>query len=107
MTPPSPAPGLRQRGGKRNENAPSPSPGPEQPPQQSGVSSKSRKQPAAKKSEWDYNLAIVIMTILAFATRFWKLSYPDQVVFDEVHFGKVGLTYPVKKGARAEHSFFF
>lgn len=27
------------------------------------------------------------MTALAFATRFWGISHPDSVVFDEVHFG--------------------
>ena len=43
-----------------------------------------------KKSEWDYWLAIVILTVLAFATRFYRIDYPNEVVFDEVHFGKVG-----------------
>lgn len=43
----------------------------------------------AKKSEWDYWLAIVILTVLAFATRFYRIDYPNEVVFDEVHFGKV------------------
>lgn len=41
------------------------------------------------KSEWDYKLAIVILTILAFVTRFYGITHPNQVVFDEVHFGKV------------------
>ena len=39
--------------------------------------------------EWDYKLGVTIITILAFVTRFWGISHPDQVVFDEVHFGKV------------------
>jgi dolichyl-phosphate-mannose-protein mannosyltransferase len=39
--------------------------------------------------EWDYKLAITIFTILAFITRFWGISHPNEVVFDEVHFGKV------------------
>lgn len=43
----------------------------------------------AVKSEWDYKLGFTIITILAFLTRFWGISHPDQVVFDEVHFGKV------------------
>jgi dolichyl-phosphate-mannose-protein mannosyltransferase len=42
------------------------------------------------KSEWDYKLAIVVLTILAFVTRFYGITHPNQVVFDEVHFGKVG-----------------
>ena len=40
-------------------------------------------------SQWDYKLAITIITLLAFATRFWGISHPNEVVFDEVHFGKV------------------
>lgn len=41
------------------------------------------------QNDWDYKLALVIITALAFLTRFWGISHPDQVVFDEVHFGKV------------------
>lgn len=47
---------------------------------------------AAKETvqrEWDYKLALAVITILAFVTRFWGISHPNQVVFDEVHFGKV------------------
>lgn len=40
-------------------------------------------------SEWDYKLALAVITILAFVTRFWGISHPNEVVFDEVHFGKV------------------
>ena len=39
--------------------------------------------------DWDYKIAFTVITILAFITRFWGISHPDQVVFDEVHFGKV------------------
>lgn len=28
-----------------------------------------------------------LLTILAFIVRFYKIGHPDQVVFDEVHFG--------------------
>lgn len=48
----------------------------------------SAKQGAAK--EWDYKIAIAVITLLAFATRFTGISHPNEVVFDEVHFGKVG-----------------
>jgi len=49
-----------------------------------------------KKSgvEWDYRIAITVITFLAFLTRFWGISHPNEVVFDEVHFGKVGLRAP-------------
>jgi dolichyl-phosphate-mannose-protein mannosyltransferase len=40
-------------------------------------------------SEWDYKIALAIITVLAFVTRFWGISHPNEVVFDEVHFGKV------------------
>lgn len=37
----------------------------------------------------EYKLALFVITVLAFVTRFIGLSHPDEVVFDEVHFGKV------------------
>ncbi|RMD44166.1 hypothetical protein DV735_g953, partial [Chaetothyriales sp. CBS 134920] len=43
--------------------------------------------------EWDYKLALGIITTLAFATRFFGISHPDEVVFDEVHFGKFASYY--------------
>lgn len=39
-----------------------------------------------------HKLALFVVTVAAFITRFWKINHPNQVVFDEVHFGKVGLT---------------
>lgn len=48
-----------------------------------------RNAPKAVKSQWDYKLALLIITVLAFVTRFWGITHPNQVVFDEVHFGKV------------------
>ncbi|KAK0122245.1 hypothetical protein ONS95_010496 [Cadophora gregata] len=44
-------------------------------------------------AEWDYRIAITIITILAFITRFWGISHPNEVVFDEVHFGKFASYY--------------
>lgn len=43
----------------------------------------------AESPQMGYKVALAIITILAFATRFYGLGHPDQVVFDEVHFGKV------------------
>lgn len=40
-------------------------------------------------SDWDYKLGLFVITILSFVTRFWGISHPNEVVFDEVHFGKV------------------
>lgn len=51
----------------------------------------SQTQEPQPKAEWDYRIACAIITIAAFVTRFWHIGHPDQVVFDEVHFGKVQL----------------
>jgi len=45
----------------------------------------------AVTSEWDYKLVLAVITVLAFVTRFWGITHPNQVVFDEVHFGKVSV----------------
>ncbi|KAI9694461.1 MAG: hypothetical protein M1822_000077 [Bathelium mastoideum] len=44
-------------------------------------------------SDWDYKIALVVITILALATRFYGITHPNQVVFDEVHFGKFASLY--------------
>lgn len=36
---------------------------------------------------------LALLTLLAFALRFYKINHPDQVVFDEVHFGKFASYY--------------
>jgi dolichyl-phosphate-mannose-protein mannosyltransferase len=56
------------------------------------------KEPAV---EWDYRIALTVITILAFVTRFWGISHPNEVVFDEVHFGKVMITLPNAHGPKA------
>ncbi|KAH9971690.1 glycosyltransferase family 39 protein [Lactifluus volemus] len=38
-----------------------------------------------------------VLTILAFALRFYKINHPDQVVFDEVHFGKFAAYYILRE----------
>jgi dolichyl-phosphate-mannose-protein mannosyltransferase len=48
----------------------------------------------AASNDWDYKLALAVITLLAFATRFYAITHPNQVVFDEVHFGKVRLSKP-------------
>lgn len=44
-------------------------------------------------SERDYKAVFAVITLLAFVTRFWGISHPNEVVFDEVHFGKVRLLH--------------
>ncbi|KAI6952665.1 hypothetical protein KC355_g13931, partial [Hortaea werneckii] len=51
------------------------------------------KTGGASKSDWDFKVALGVITALAFLTRFWGISHPDQVVFDEVHFGKFASYY--------------
>lgn len=46
----------------------------------------------SKTAEWDFRIALAVITLLAFLTRFWGISHPNEVVFDEVHFGKVSNT---------------
>jgi dolichyl-phosphate-mannose-protein mannosyltransferase len=43
----------------------------------------------AAVSQWEYKAALAVITLLSFLTRFWGISHPNEVVFDEVHFGKV------------------
>lgn len=54
----------------------------------------------ASSSVKTYKIMRVILTALAFITRFYKLYHPSEVVFDEVHFGKFASHY-------LEHEFFF
>lgn len=46
------------------------------------------KAPSAS-NDIEYKVALAVITVMAFVTRFWGISHPDEVVFDEVHFGKV------------------
>ncbi|KAL2018932.1 hypothetical protein VTK56DRAFT_10226 [Thermocarpiscus australiensis] len=50
------------------------------------------KAPSAA-SERDYKIVFALITALAVLTRFWGISHPNEVVFDEVHFGKFASYY--------------
>jgi len=84
----SPPPTLKQRGASKKRGTT---------PGANGVADKTddvlaqvqQQTKAAVKNEWDFKLAFGIITVLAFITRFYGISHPNQVVFDEVHFGKV------------------
>lgn len=83
----SPA-GVRQRGGKKGVTDPDASTRIHDAADDAVNQFKGNtKEPVQK--EWDYKLALAVITVLAFITRFWGISHPNQVVFDEVHFGKV------------------
>lgn len=79
---PSPSPSLRKRGAKQSPES--------EPATDASFSSGQGKMVEKRQSEWDYRIALIIVTALAFITRFYKISHPAEVVFDEVHFGKVG-----------------
>ncbi|KAI0057255.1 glycosyltransferase family 39 protein [Artomyces pyxidatus] len=42
-------------------------------------------------------ITVGVLTALAFALRFYKINHPDQVVFDEVHFGKFASYYILRE----------
>lgn len=85
----SPATTVRQRGGQSTKKAAS-APPPTRDGQQLDDLVKPDKRKAGIGSEWDYKLGLAVITTLAFITRFWGIGHPNEVVFDEVHFGKVG-----------------
>ncbi|KAI8905429.1 Dolichyl-phosphate-mannose-protein mannosyltransferase-domain-containing protein [Gorgonomyces haynaldii] len=49
--------------------------------------------PKKKESQLGFRIAFVIVTLLSIVTRVWMLHHPDEVVFDEVHFGKFASYY--------------
>ncbi|KAI0593884.1 dolichyl-phosphate-mannose-proteinmannosyltransferase [Biscogniauxia sp. FL1348] len=61
---------------------------------------KPSKKTAGSNSELNYRIAFAVITVLAFISRFWGISHPNEVVFDEVHFGKFASYY-------LEHTYFF
>lgn len=80
---------LRKRGGKKEAGVDNASP---------SVAGQGGSVAPKPQSEWNYRLAMAILTVLAFVTRFYKISYPDEVIFDEVHFGKVWLSNKLSGG---------
>ncbi|KAL7935352.1 glycosyltransferase [Trichoderma chlorosporum] len=46
-----------------------------------------------QRGEIEHWISLTLVTILGFVTRFWGISHPDEVVFDEVHFGKFASYY--------------
>lgn len=81
--------GIRHRGPKDKKRPVTPNPETVSEKVSNVVDKAKRDFRPNQGGEWDYKVAITIITILAFITRFWGINYPSQVVFDEVHFGKV------------------
>ena len=82
------SPTVRQRGQKDKKPLTSSPTTPKTDADLNGIL-KDTKLPAVVTSEWDYKLALGLITLMAFVTRFWGIGHPNEVVFDEVHFGKV------------------
>lgn len=97
----SPQLGVRQRtgGGAAGKRSKSPAVGSSSQNTDDETQVKIAKQKSAgtgpykKPSEKGYRIALILVTVAAFITRFWKINYPNQVVFDEVHFGKFASYY--------------
>lgn len=85
----SPAGTVRQRGPKEKKRPTTPNPETITEKAVNVIERVKPYKPVQQGNEWDYKLAIAILTVLAFVSRFWGITHPDQVVFDEVHFGKV------------------
>ena len=83
------SPQVRQRAGQKDKKS-THSPPQSQDGDVNGTI-KDTNLPDVVTSEWDYKLALGVIVLLAFITRFWGIGHPNEVVFDEVHFGKVWL----------------
>ena len=84
------SPQVRQRQGQKDKKAVTPPPSRDSDP--NGILKDTKLPEGVTKAvttEWDYKAALATITVLAFITRFWGIGHPNEVVFDEVHFGKV------------------
>ena len=78
---------LRQRIAPKEKKSSSVQPAPRE--DQNDGSAQANAESSGGLSIWSYRLALGIITAGAFITRFWGINHPNEVVFDEVHFGKV------------------
>lgn len=79
---------LRQRGGASKQTLDESTFAPEVELDKLSKAAASSRQ-NIQRGEIEHRIALTLVTILGFVTRFWGISHPDEVVFDEVHFGKV------------------
>lgn len=84
----TPSGGVRQRNVPAKKGTEAPSFSPER---ELDKLAKAATQKTDAASDRDYKIGLVVVTALAFITRFWGITHPNEVVFDEVHFGKVCL----------------
>ncbi|KAI5297829.1 Dolichyl-phosphate-mannose--protein mannosyltransferase 4 [Ascosphaera atra] len=92
----SPTGSLRQRAGKKAVNVGAFDENDILDPAAAPASSKAKASSRVvnvKQSDRTHRIWLAIVTVLAFVTRFKGITYPDSVVFDEVHFGKFASYY--------------
>ncbi|BFZ62273.1 Dolichyl-phosphate-mannose--protein mannosyltransferase 4 [Saitoella coloradoensis] len=80
------SPALRQRAGKKKATITTPEP-------EDVTAPYTKVTSGPKYSKKAYGIAVTVLTALAFITRFYRISHPAEVVFDEVHFGKFAAYY--------------
>ncbi|ALC48451.1 tw [Drosophila busckii] len=53
-----------------------------------------KAQPAqVKENKWHLWLSLCVVFLITFGTRFYKVTEPDHICWDETHFGKMGSWY--------------
>ncbi|XP_026838921.1 protein O-mannosyl-transferase 2 isoform X2 [Drosophila erecta] len=48
---------------------------------------------SSKEANWNWWLLLATVFLVTFATRFYKVTEPDHICWDETHFGKMGSWY--------------
>jgi hypothetical protein len=69
--------------------------GPMKNPEDSQMKSEKSKTKSNHSKYW--NSCLFILTALAFVSRVWNISYPEEVVFDEIYFGRYSSRYLERK----------
>ncbi|KAG8530845.1 uncharacterized protein KY384_004202 [Bacidia gigantensis] len=84
---------VRHRGGNKEKSLPPSPPQDMDGKANGGIDQTIDSLPKAVKRDWEYKVALALITSVAFVTRFWGIGHPNEVVFDEVHFGKFASYY--------------
>ncbi|KAK7746907.1 Dolichyl-phosphate-mannose--protein mannosyltransferase 2 [Cytospora paraplurivora] len=89
------ASGADAREGLRRRTVPAAQDGAVQRQPQADETKKTKKQSSLLQTldEWEFLIAPILFTALAFFTRFYKIGISDIVTWDEAHFGKFGSHY--------------
>jgi dolichyl-phosphate-mannose-protein mannosyltransferase len=79
----------------RRRNVAAPQPASTQPAEADDKKKQLKKEPSFLDvlDQWEWVIAPIIFTALAFFTRFYKIGLSPIVTWDEAHFGKFGSHY--------------